>query len=97
MSFSSVVKDFKRTLGEKGTPRNVKLLNRLLMIFLASAIVMQFIDYFLMRDKRAAIDHKTELYLLSEKRRVYQSMISIHTRSLVNIANGLEYGDFEIQ
>lgn len=71
MSFSSVVIDFKRSLGEKGTPRNVTLLNRLLLIFLISAIVLQFIDYFLMKASQSTLDQKSELDLVSEKRRIY--------------------------
>jgi hypothetical protein len=70
VSFSSVVKDFKRTLGEKRTPKNVILLNRLLMLFLLSAIILQFIDYYILRSDIESLLSESHHNLHSEKRRV---------------------------
>jgi hypothetical protein len=45
MNFNRVVKDFKKSLGERKTPRNLVLLNRVTILILFITIALSSVDF----------------------------------------------------
>jgi len=45
VSFNRIIKDFKKALGERNTPKNLVFLNRIMIVILLSTIVLSAIDF----------------------------------------------------
>jgi hypothetical protein len=45
VSFNRIIKDFKKALGERKTPRNLVYLNRIMKIILLLTIILSAIDF----------------------------------------------------
>jgi hypothetical protein len=45
ISFNRIIKDFKKALGERKTPRNLVYLNRIMKLILLTTIVLSAIDF----------------------------------------------------
>ncbi len=45
MSFNKVIKDFKKSLTEKKTPKNLLNLNRIMMLLISFMIILSSVDF----------------------------------------------------
>lgn len=44
-SFNRIVKDFKKSLGERKTPRNLVFLNRIMLLILLAMLILSSVEY----------------------------------------------------
>jgi hypothetical protein len=66
MSFNRVIKDFKKALGERKTPSNLVLLNRIMIVILLTTIVLSSVDFGLLNSDVDLIYKRNEHNLMSE-------------------------------
>jgi hypothetical protein len=45
VSFNRIIKDFKKALGERKTPRNLLYLNRIMKLILLTTIILSAVDF----------------------------------------------------
>ena len=44
-TFNNVIKDFKKALGERKTPKNLTILNRIMVAILLATVVLTSVNY----------------------------------------------------
>lgn len=67
-SFNRAIKDFKKALGERKTPKNLLFLNRLIMVIVSTTIVLSSIDFGILKHDVSLLQQKSELIIMSEQR-----------------------------
>ena len=56
MSFNKVIKDFKKALGERKTPKTLILLNRIMIAIFTITIALSSVDFSLQRTETDKLD-----------------------------------------
>lgn len=67
-SFNRVIKDFKKALGERKTPRNLRILNRIVALIVLGTIVLTSINYSQIRDEITKLHEGKEQNMRIESR-----------------------------
>ena len=86
-AFNKIIKDFKKALGKRTTPKSLILLNRLLVGLLLCIIVIISIDFSMKKDSIELYDHLSMHALMAKSRSIGYIMLVSNFRSLINIAN----------
>lgn len=94
MAFNRVVKDFKKTLGERSTPLNLVYLNRITILIIFITITLSSVDYASLYTTSKALSTETAINLQKEQRSLGIIKLATNVRSFVNIANGLEFDSY---
>ncbi|CDW84462.1 pas domain s-box family protein [Stylonychia lemnae] len=95
--FNKIIKDFKKALGERKTPRNLIYLNRLMVLFLTLNMILSGVDFGLKQSNIENYDCNNQQVLAIQNRILaYIHMVS-NFRSLINIANGVEFDYYDIR
>jgi len=94
-AFNKIIKDFKKALGERKTPKNLSILNRIMIVIMIVSISLSSVDFASLNTKVDNINTECEHNLKSENRILKLVQLSSNVRSFVNIANGLEFEKYE--
>jgi len=89
-SFNKVIKDFKKALGERKTPKNLLLLNRIMVCILLATLAISSVNFSSLRNESASILSQNDQNIMLETRDLKIVQLASNFISLVNIANGLE-------
>lgn len=85
-SYDSVLKNFKQTLSERHTPRNLVFLNIIIALFLLSSILLCVIDYFLLVQQVNSINDLNEYSLNSQIKSLMEIVLVGNARSLIDVS-----------
>lgn len=55
-TFNRIIKDFKKALGERKTPRNLLLLNRIILMVLFITVILSSVEYSLLRSNTEEVE-----------------------------------------
>ena len=94
MAFNRVVKDFKKSLGERSTPLNIVYLNRITILIIAITITLSSIGFGQLWSTSTSLLKETTINLQTEERSLGIIKLATNVRSFVNIANGLEFDTY---
>jgi hypothetical protein len=97
MSFNKVIKDFKKTLTERKTPKNLIYLNRIMVIIFFITITLSGINYGIVSSTVTILNRQSERTMITEKRNLGLVQLTSNVRSLINVANGLEFDRYDGQ
>lgn len=53
LAFNSIIKDFKKALGDRRTPKNLVMLNRIMIIIIIVTIALSSIDFGIIKSEVA--------------------------------------------
>jgi hypothetical protein len=67
-SFNRVIKDFKKALSERKTPRNLMILNRIIIVILLALIILTSINFSQLNEETARLHEGKEQNLMIESR-----------------------------
>ena len=95
VSFNRIIKDFKKALGERKTPRNLVYLNRIMKLILLTTIILSGIDFGMHKLQVTDFGKENEHNLRSESRRLKEVQLASNVRSFINVANGLEFDRYD--
>ena len=95
MTFNRIIKDFKKALGERKTPKNLVFLNRIMIVILLTTIVLSAIDFGIHVYQLDDFSQENEHNLKSEERRLKVVQLASNVRSYINVANGLEFDRYD--
>ena len=90
-SFNKVIKDFKKALGERKTPRHLTILNRVMIGILLTTLVLSSFNFSSLKTEAGMIQNENQQNLMLETRDLKTIQLSSNLVSLINIANGLEF------
>jgi hypothetical protein len=96
MPFLKVIKDFKKSLGERHTPRRIIVFNRIIIGIVLILIALQGIDFSRLLEEVEAMNKENYLNLKSERRVIDQVMLAVNARSYINVVNGLEFNHYQL-
>ena len=68
MSFNKVIKDFKKTLTERKTPKNLIYLNRIMVIIFFITITLSGINYGIISSAVNILNRQSQRTMMTEKR-----------------------------
>ena len=68
MSFNKIIKDFKKTLTERKTPKNLLYLNRIMTLIFLVSIVLSSIDIGILTSTTTRLTTQPEVTIKTEKR-----------------------------
>lgn len=68
MSFNKVIKDFKKTLTERKTPKNLIYLNRIMLVIFLITITLSSIDFGIVSSTVNILNRQSQRTLITEKR-----------------------------
>ena len=85
-SYDNVLKNFKQTLSERHTPRNLVFLNIIIALFLLSSILLCVIDYFLLVQQVNSINDLNAYSLNSQIRSLMEIVLVGNARSLIDVS-----------
>jgi predicted histidine transporter YuiF (NhaC family) len=68
MSFNKVIKDFKKTLTERKTPKNLIYLNRIMLVIFLITITLSGIDFGIVSSTVNILNRQSQRTLITEKR-----------------------------
>ena len=97
MSFNKVIKDFKKTLTERKTPKNLIYLNRIMVIIFFITITLSGINYGIISSTVNILNRQSQRTMITEKRNLGLVQLTSNVRSLINVANGLEFDRYDGQ
>jgi hypothetical protein len=97
MSFNKVIKDFKKTLTERKTPKNLIYLNRIMVIIFFITITLSGINYGIISSSVNILNRQSQRTMITEKRNLGLVQLTSNVRSLINVANGLEFDRYDGQ
>jgi|LauGreDrversion4_2_1035121.scaffolds.fasta_scaffold12547_6 hypothetical protein len=92
----TLIKDFKNKLNERRTPKTLIILNRMIIFILLCIIILTSIDFHTLRSDIEGIGAENEHNLGSERRTLSIVELSLNVRSYINIANKLEFEQWEL-
>eukprot|EP00347_Sterkiella_histriomuscorum_P001449 403371996 len=95
-SFNKVMKDFKKALGERKTPRVLIHLHRIILVFNLLMLTLGSIDYGLKQSSFVLVNKINQQGLMIQSREFQYIQLVSNVRSLVNIANNIEFGFYDI-
>lgn len=95
-TYYKMISDFKSSLGSRQTPRYIQRLSSLLTLVLICTIALTSIEYKL----KESFVNDTEInigeYLVKSEARFLKFIeLSLDLRSIVNVANGAEFTQYE--
>jgi len=95
MSFNNIIKDFKKALTERQTPTQLIFLNRVIFLILLATIALTSIIFVLDRNVIDTISLDNYHSLNAESRTIQIVQLTSNIRSYINIANNLEFDEYE--
>jgi hypothetical protein len=95
MSFNNIIKDFKKALTERQTPTQLIILNRVIFLILLATITLTSIIFVLDRNTITALSLDNYHSLNAESRMIQIVQLTSNIRSYINIANNLEFDQYE--
>lgn len=95
MSFNNIIKDFKKALTERQTPTQLIILNRVIFLILLATIALTSIIFVLDRNTITALSLDNYHSLNAESRMIQIVQLTSNIRSYINIANNLEFDQYE--
>ena len=94
-AFNRIIKDFKKALGDRKTPKNLVFLNRIVILILFATIILSSIDYAILRNEITSLSSGNDQALQSELRMLKEVQLASNVRSYIHIANGLEFDHYD--
>lgn len=91
MAFNRIIKDFKKALGERKTPKSLVFLNRIMIIVLTATLILSSLDFGLLQNEIENLNQGQDQNLRSQRRNLKFIQLATNVRSMINIANGLEF------
>lgn len=95
-SYFKMISDFKSSLGSRQTPKYILWLSRLLSLVLIITITISSIDY---RMKSSFVKEAEtgigEYMIKSEARLILLIQLALDVRSIVNVANDIEFTEYQ--
>lgn len=94
VSYNNVVQEFKSAIGQRNTPWNLRKLDFFLILILVISLTCSSVDYSL---KLTYMDYEsriTELLVSSQSKSVKFVQLFQNIRSIINIANGIEFDHY---
>ena len=95
LAFNSIIKDFKKALSERQTPANLIMLNRIMVAMLLLTIALSSAIFSIEQKTIREMELDNQQSLMSEARNIQVVQLASNIRSLVNIANGIEFDRYE--
>ncbi len=68
MSFNKVIKDFKKTLTERNTPKNLFYLNRIMVLIFGITIILSSVDFAQISSSVDELQSNNKRSILTERR-----------------------------
>lgn len=94
---NSIIKDFKHTLGDRVVPRSLTILDRLIMCIMAVILTLSIVDISILENEVSKLINEADYLLMEERRMIEIVQIASNFRSYINVANGLEFDEYEIE
>lgn len=94
-TFYRIIRDFKKVLGERKTPKNLIYLNWTLIVIFSLSIVLSSIEYSLKQSLFEDILGEFKHNFYSQIRTIKLIFIASNLRSMVNVANNQEPNAYE--
>jgi hypothetical protein len=95
LAFNNVIKDFKKALGDRKTPKNILILNRIMIGILLLTIILTGADYGILLTEVSDIQEASQHNLYSESRSLLEIQLASNVRSFINVANNLEFDNYD--
>jgi hypothetical protein len=95
MSFNKVIKDFKKSLTEKKTPKNLFYLNRIMILVFSITIILSSVDFAELSISIEDLEANSYRSIMTERRSMSEIQLTTNVRSLLNIANGYEFDRYD--
>ena len=84
-SFNKVIKDFKKALGERKTPRHLTILNRVMIGILLTTLALSSFNFSSLKTEAGMIQNENQQNLMLETRDLKTIQLSSNLVSLINI------------
>lgn len=88
-SFSTMVRDFKKTLSDRRMPRTLLILNRLIVLIITTAIILSSILFIEIERGNLELEKISQISHAIEVRNFAQASLNINTNTYVGVANQL--------
>lgn len=95
VAFNRVIKDFKKALGERRTPKGLIFLNRMIGLILIISLILSSVDFSLLKTDINSLNDQGSLSINSEIRTLKIVLLASNVRSLINIANDFEFDSYD--
>lgn len=95
LTFNNIIKDFKKALTERHTPTQLIVLNRVMFLILLASIALTSVIFVLDRNTITSLNLDSYHSLNAESRTIQIVQITSNIRSYINIANGIEFDEYE--
>ena len=86
-TFSNMVRDFKKTLSDRRMPRNLLILNRLILVIILAAIILQSVYFVEIQTNSSKLKEISSTALSVDKRNIAMASLNVCSNSLIGIPN----------
>ncbi|TNV87849.1 hypothetical protein FGO68_gene3282 [Halteria grandinella] len=95
-NFNSLVRDFKKTLGDRRMPKTLIILNRLIYIILIVSIFLQSFFYARLNIDIEHLQETADTFINAQRRNAMFVILAINVRSYITIGNQLAPNKFSL-
>ncbi|TNV87907.1 hypothetical protein FGO68_gene9941 [Halteria grandinella] len=94
-TFNKMIRDFKKVLAERRTPGNLVLLNRTVAFIVLITVALSSVDFWLKQRFVEDFHFMSKHALKSEIRTIQLMQLQANIRSLIDVANDMEFRMYE--
>lgn len=91
-----MIRDFKRKINERHTPKVILNLNRLIFGIILSTLLLTIVDFVMLKGEIEGLSGENKHNLMSERRTLEFLELAINTRSWLNTGNGIEVDYYDL-
>ena len=95
-SVDGIIRDFKRKINERQTPKALIILNRLIILIIMGTILLTAVDYLRLDTEIGDLAGENEHNLNSERRTLEYTELAVNTRSWLNAGLGIEFDLYDM-
>ena len=95
-SSNNIIKNFKQTLSERHTPRNLIILNIIIALIILSTITLSLIDYVLLIQQVNTFNDLNTYSINSQIRTLMTVVMVGNARSLIDISTQFEFDNYAL-
>jgi hypothetical protein len=96
-SADGMLRDFKNKINEQKTPKVLIVLNVLIIVLILASIGLSAVDFQIIETEVDTVAATNQQYMYSEKRNLKFIELATNVRSFINVANDLEFNEFDIE
>jgi hypothetical protein len=96
-SVDGIIRDFKRKINERQTPKALIILNRLIILIILGTILLTAVDYLRLDKEIEDLSGENEHNLNSERRTLEFTELAVNSRSWLNAGLGIEFDLYDMQ